>query len=131
MCTEDRSGLCTTKQVSKNAHKSPTGITLPIPSVAGSHSHCAVCKRRGPELVVVPACATYQLFLDKLTLLPVGARSCTGHLSDNYFHNHAVELISPTRTASDFTHSGLMELFTEIRDIASRRYQRRIDFDSI
>lgn len=58
-------------KLAKNADTSPTNITLQIPSVAGSHSHCAICKRRGPKLVVVSACATYQLFLDKLTLLPV------------------------------------------------------------
>lgn len=117
-------------KVAKNAPKSPPSITLPIPSVGGSHSQCAVCKRRGPKLVVVPASARYRLFLDKLTFLPVGARCCPGHLSDNYFHNHAVEQISQTRTTSDFNHSGLMELLTEIRDIASRGNQRRIDFDN-
>lgn len=34
-------------------------------------SHSSVCKRRGPKVVVVRACARYRLFLDKLTLLPV------------------------------------------------------------
>lgn len=89
----------------------------------------SVCKRRGPKLVVVPACARYLLFLDKLT--------CTKHyfLSEQdavqgiYSYNHAVEQISPTRT-SDFNHSGLMGLSTEICDIASRGNQRRIDFDN-
>lgn len=101
-----------------------------IPSIVGSHSQCAVCKRRGPKLVVVPACARSQLFLDKLTFLPVWAKCCPGHLSDNYFHNHAVEQISPTRTTSNINHSGLMELLTEIRDIASSGNQWRIDFDN-
>lgn len=83
----------------------------------------SVCKRRGLKLVVVPACARYQLFLDKLTctLLPVGARCCSGHLSDNYSYNHAVEQLN---------HSGLMELSTEICYIASRGNQRRLDFDN-
>lgn len=70
-------------------------------------------------------------FLDKLTILPAGARCCPGHLSDNYFHYHVVELISQTRTTSDFNQSGLMELLIEIHDIASRGNQRRIDFDNI
>lgn len=34
--------------------------------------------------MIVPACARYQWFLDKLTLLPFGARCFPGHLSD-YF----------------------------------------------
>lgn len=87
------------------------------------------CKRRGPKLMVVPACAKYQFFFDKLTLLPLGARCCPGHLSDNYFHNHAVEQISQTRTTSDFNHSDLT-LWTEILNIASRENQRCIYFDN-
>lgn len=81
---------------------------------------------QSPKLVVVPASARYRLFLDKLTFLPVGARCCPGHLSDNYFHYHAVEQIQH----QFLNHSGLMKLLTEIRDIASRGNQRRIDFDN-
>lgn len=39
-------------KLAKNAQKSPESITLPIPSVVGSGLFA-----RGPELVVVPACA--------------------------------------------------------------------------
>ncbi|XP_062582893.1 uncharacterized protein LOC134244656 [Saccostrea cucullata] len=115
----------------KKIPKSPPSITLPIPSVGGSHSQCAVCKRRGPKLVVVPKNARYNLFLEKLIVLPIGARCCPGHLSENLFHAHAAEQIFQSRTTSDFNRSDLMELITEIREIALRGSEKRIDFDSV
>ncbi|XP_062596793.1 uncharacterized protein LOC134258281 [Saccostrea cucullata] len=115
----------------KKIPKSPPSITLPIPSVGGSHSQCAVCKRRGPKLVVVPKNARYNLFLETLIVLPIGARCCPGHLSENLFHAHAAEQISQSRTTSDFNRSDLMELITEIREIAVRGSEKRIDFDNV
>lgn len=47
-----------------------------------------------------------------------------------FSYNHAVVQIYPTRTTSDFNHSGLMELSTEISNIASGGNQRRIDFEN-
>lgn len=53
--------VSSTKQA-KTTPRSPPSITLPIPSVGGRHSQCAVCKRCGPKLVVVPTNARHNLF---------------------------------------------------------------------
>lgn len=47
-------------------HQSPSSIILQIPPVGESHSQCSVSKRRGPNLVVVPARARHLLFLENL-----------------------------------------------------------------
>lgn len=83
-----------------------------------------------PKLVVVPTNARHNLFLDKLLILPVGARCCPGHLSDNVFNTKATEQISESRCTSMFNHSDLMSLITEIRDIAIKGNEKRIDFDN-
>lgn len=53
--------VLSTKQAKKTP-RSPPSIALPIPSVGGSHSQCAVSKRWGPKLVVVPTNARHNLF---------------------------------------------------------------------
>ncbi|CAG2201288.1 unnamed protein product [Mytilus edulis] len=110
--------------------KSPPSIALPIPSAGGGHSQCVVCKRRGPKLVVVPTNARFNIFLDKLIILTVGARCCPGHLCNDIFLPDALDRISHSQSSSIFNRTDLMDLITQIRDMALRGSKRRIDFDT-
>ncbi|XP_076085751.1 uncharacterized protein LOC143056545 [Mytilus galloprovincialis] len=110
--------------------KSPPSIALPIPSAGGGHSQCVVCKRRGPKLVVVPTNARFNIFLDKLIILTVGARCCPGHLCNEIFLPDALDRISHSQSSSIFNRTDLMDLITQIRDMALRGSKRRIDFDT-
>ncbi|CAG2245218.1 unnamed protein product [Mytilus edulis] len=105
-------------------------IALPIPSAGGGHSQCVVCKRRGPKLVVVPTNARFNIFLDKLIILTVGARCCPGHLCNDIFLPDALDRISHSQSSSIFNRTDLMDLITQIRDMALRGSKRRIDFDT-
>ena len=77
---EDTEYVPLTKYDRCNPCKSQPSIPLPIPSSGGGHLQYVMCKRRGPKLVVVPTNARFNLFLDKLIILTVGASYCQGHL---------------------------------------------------
>ncbi|CAC5371203.1 unnamed protein product [Mytilus coruscus] len=79
--------------------KSPPSIALPIPSAGGGPSQYVVCKSRCPKLVVVPTNARFNIFLDKLIILTVGARSCPGQLCNEIFLPDALDRISHSQSS--------------------------------
>lgn len=58
----------------KTIPRLPPSITVPITSVGGGYSQCAVCQLYGLNLVVVPTIARHNLFGGKFLILPVGTR---------------------------------------------------------
>ena len=69
------------KQTSnENKTTSPPRIELPISSIGGSHSQGFICKRRGANLVVVPAAARNEMFLERNVLISSESRCCPVHL---------------------------------------------------
>ncbi|CAC5395855.1 unnamed protein product [Mytilus coruscus] len=116
---------------SKNVDcRSPPSIQLKLPSTTASHAQCVVCKRHGPKLVTVPNSARYDLFLQRLIILPQGARCCPGHLSDEIFSSFSCEQIVEKKPSSDFNRTEITNLLKQIRDIALKNSKKRIDFDS-
>ena len=73
------------KQKSNENKTSPPRIELPISTIGGSHSQCFICKRRGPKLVVVPAAARNEMFLERNVLISSGSRCCPVHLEEGSF----------------------------------------------
>ncbi|CAC5364418.1 unnamed protein product [Mytilus coruscus] len=116
---------------SKNVDcRSPPSIQLKLPSTTASHAQCVVCKRHGPKLVTVPNSARHDLFLQRLIILPQGARCCPGHLSDEIFSSFSCEQIVEKEPSSDFNRTEITFLLKQIRDIALKNSKKRIDFDS-
>ncbi|CAC5404606.1 unnamed protein product [Mytilus coruscus] len=95
---------------SKNVDcRSPPSIQLKLPSTTASHAQCVVCKRHGPKLVTVPNSARYDLFLQRLIILPQGARCCPGHLSDEIFPAFREQIVEK-KPSSDFNQSDIYNL---------------------
>ncbi|XP_033756201.1 uncharacterized protein LOC117338945 [Pecten maximus] len=111
--------------------QSPKNIILPIAASGNSHSTCVVCKRRGPKLVTVSLESRYRLFVEKGHLIISGTRCCPNHLnSDGYFSTEAKGIIKDDDNAkSSFNRTEIFSLIDNVRAIAIRNEQKRIDFD--
>lgn len=59
---------------------SPPSVSLPIHCTSKSHAYCFACKRPGPKLIVVPAQARFNVFIEKAIIVPAGSRCCPVHL---------------------------------------------------
>lgn len=112
----------------KHSLHSPRNISLPLQSVKGpSHSSCCFCKRRGHKFVVVPQAIRHSIFLDKNIIIPSSSRCCPGHIVDGALKDDLI--MSDLKSHSDFNRTDILHLLQQIRIIALKNQNRRIDFD--
>ncbi|CAC5390289.1 unnamed protein product [Mytilus coruscus] len=110
---------------------SPKHISLPFQSVKGpSHSSCCICKRRGHKFVVVPSCIRNNVFIEKNVIVPAGSRCCPGHIDGDLLKDDAMKQISDLKSECQFNRTDIFNLLQQVRAIALKNQNKRIDFDS-
>ncbi|XP_056014968.1 uncharacterized protein LOC125654892 [Ostrea edulis] len=112
---------------SSNVLTSPPSVSLCIPSTSKSHSHCFLCKRPGPKMVVVPPNARFRVFLNCEIIIPAGSRCCPNHLDDGQFKTDVWSKIKANKT-SWLNRSTILDLLKRLRTVALHN-SSRIDFD--
>ena len=110
---------------------SPSNITLPLSSLGGSHSQCFLCKKKGPKLLRVPAAARNDILIEKLVILPPGARCCPGHLEENLLTSESYGLLDSAnlKHTYDTNRTGVLKLIEGLANSAKINKHRRLDFD--
>lgn len=109
---------------------SPKNITLPLPSIGGSHSTCCVCKKRGPKLIVVSSKARFNCFLYKNVIIPYGSRCCPVHIADDMMTEEAVNVMNNFRQNTNFNRTDIMNLLGKVREALLKKDEKGINFDS-
>lgn len=59
---------------------SPPTVSLQLQSTAKTHAYCIVCKKPGPELVVISSECRTAVFVQRIVLIPSGNRCCPAHI---------------------------------------------------
>lgn len=104
---------------------SPKNITLPLPSIGGSHSRCCVCKKRGPKLIVVSSKAGFNCFLYKNVIIPYRSRCCPVHIADDMMTEEAVNVMNNFRQNTNFNRTDILNLLGKVPARHCRRKMKR------
>lgn len=121
------------KQQKTTSIKSPKIIQLPITSAGKSHSSCCVCKDRKSKFQTLSTENRHKAFLSTGHLLLSGARCCPTHIdSDGSLNEQAILHFKSLSSSSTtfFNKTELLALITDIRSIALKNENLRIDFDN-
>lgn len=121
------------KQQKNTSVKSPQTIPLPITSTGKSHSSCCICKDRKSRFQTLSTENRHKTFISTGHLLLSGARCCPMHIdSDGILNEEAILYLKSSSSSSTtfFNKTELLALITDIRTIALKNENMRIDFDN-
>ena len=89
-------------------------IILKIQRGYGSHSFCFICKRKtgSKPMTVLPIESIVEIYNKREILIPLGARSCSDHLSENnYVKDNEIDNIPIADVSIGLTPEKIEKLF--------------------
>ena len=129
-CNIQESTYVPPEQKSRPSLSSPKSISLPLQAVRGpSHSSCCFCKKRGHKFVVVPSHIRNSIFMEKNIIIRAGSRCCPGHIVDDSLRDDTLTHLSDLKSECSFNRTDILNLLEQIREIALKSQNKRIDFD--
>jgi hypothetical protein len=81
------------------------------------------------SFIVVPSIVRYNTLIENNIVISPGARCCLGHIYDDNFNEEAVHNITDLNTETLFNKTDIYNLIQNIRDIANKNKNKRVNFD--
>lgn len=115
-------------------NKSPKSVRLQIKSTPMSHKYCVVCRKNGTarhSLVVFPAKAHTQAFIETGIYIEPKSRCCTRHIEFSYLTKDALNLIEHSKSGRDFSRTDITQLIHNVRNVMKTTNKLNFDIPSL
>ena len=131
ICNACRQQFYKKSNKTQSVSKGKVTLTLPIVSAGKTHKCCAVCRKRGGAMVVMPEKARLDVFVRDGILVPMGVRCCPGHLDKNRLRpGITMKSLSFVKKQTSADAEKVMEIISDLRKVALSSDRNRIDFDN-